>query len=105
MDQKQLNRMVGKVLTIRGATHLCLASGRDTLLLLQLAMRDEVLFRHGDPVQYIVANHPDWHEDQLVWGQGEYYPLLAYRATDDVPASVQALKDAVGQMMETQQKE
>ena len=101
MNQKELNGMVGKVLTIPGAKHLCLASGRDALLLLQLAMRDEPIFKKGDPVQYIVARGPYMYGDTLVWRQGEYFPLLGYRSTNGMPASAQALRDAVERMTET----
>ena len=95
MSRPWLESMAGQVLTVRGAPHLCLAAGEDALLLLQLAMRDEPLFRRGDPVQYIVAHGPYWHGNELVWRQGEYFPLLGYRSTEAMPASAQALADAV----------
>jgi len=95
MNQKELNGMVGKVLTIRGATHLCLAAGRDAILLLQLAMRDEPIFKKGDPVQYIVARGPYLAEEGLVWRAGSYYPLLGYEETNGMPASWQALESAM----------
>ena len=101
MNQKEMDGMVGKTLSIRGTTHLCLASGRDALLLLQLAKRDEALFKKDDPVQYIVAHGPHWDGDDLVWRQGEYFPLLGYRATDAMPVSVRALRDAIERMTET----
>ena len=91
--------LVGQVLTIRGATHLCLAAGEDALLLLQLARCDGALFRRGDPVQYIVAHGPCLHGDELVWRQGAYYPLLGYKETERVLASVWALADAVRSML------
>lgn len=96
MTAHEMQALVGKTLTIRGAHHLCLAASSDSLLLLQLCACDETLFKAGDPVQYIVAKHPEWHQGELVWGSGSYYPPHAYR--DDPAAGApctQALLDAV----------
>ncbi len=94
MEQKTIEALVGKRVHIRGSEHLCVATGRDALLLLQLAGTDETLFKEGDPVQYVVAWHPSFQEDELVWANGSYYPLLAYRDSG-MPPSAQALRDAV----------
>ena len=94
MTQDELNQLVGKKLLIRETPHLCIAAGRDMLLLLQLAGTDETLFKEGDPVQYAVAWHPSFHADELVWANGSYFPLLAYRDSG-MPPSAQALRDAV----------
>lgn len=88
MTVHEMHALVGKTLTIRRAKHLCLAAGSDSLLLLQLCARDEALFRTGDPVQYIVAQYPEWHQGELVWGQGHYYPICSY--TEDGPSSTAA---------------
>ena len=95
MTQQELTALVGKEITIRGDRHLCLAAGSDKLLLLQICEKDEPLIKAGDPVQYIVANHPDWHNGELVWAQGSYYPLFVYRAHSEAGSPcARALLDA-----------
>ena len=94
MTQDELNRLVGKILVIRNTPHLCIATGRDTLLLLQLAENDEPLFKKDDPVQFVVACRPFFQEDELLWANGSYFPLLAYRDSD-LPPAAQALQDAM----------
>ncbi len=94
MSQDEMNLLVGKKLVIRETPHLCIAAGRDALLLLQLAGTDETLFKEGDPFQYVVAWHPSFQKDELVWANGSYFPLLAYRDSG-MPPSAQALRDAV----------
>ena len=55
--------------------YICLAAGEDSLLLLQICTRDEKLLKNGDPVQFVVAWHPDWYCGELTWSNGSYYPL------------------------------
>lgn len=96
MANQELTALVGKELIIRGARHLCLAANDDRLLLLQLCARDEPLLKTGDPVQYIIARHPEWYNGELVWAHGSYFPPCVYR--DDPAAGfpcAQALLDAV----------
>ena len=78
-----------------------MAASEDALLLLQLAGADEgKLFRKGDPVQYIVAHYPEQCGGDLVWGQGEYFPLLRYSHSGAIAlASALALRDAVDAMV------
>lgn len=79
MTSQELNSYVGKTLSIRGSNHLCLAAGHDALLLLQICGHDEPLLKAGEPVQYIVARRPSLYGGTLVWDQGAYFPILAYR--------------------------
>lgn len=94
MDQGTLDSYVGKRFCIRGIDHLCIASGKDALLLLQLAGTSEKLFKEGDPVQYVIAWYPGFDHDLLMWANGSYFPLLAYRDSGISPSG-QALLDAV----------
>ena len=92
MNQSELNALLGKIVFIRGCEHLCCAVGNDGLLLLQYAAKDEPLFRKGEPVQYIVARHPRWGDDTLVWTQGAYFPIVPI--LDGLTASAKAFKAA-----------
>lgn len=95
MNQNEINACVGKTFQIRGAAHLCVASGSNSLLLLQIAASDEPLFKTGDPVQYIIAKYPDFYKGELVWGQGEYYLPDQY---SDNPTAF-ALRDAANKLV------
>ena len=77
MNQQELNTLVGKELMIRKAKYICLAAGEDSLLLLQICTRDEKLLKNGDPVQFVVAWHPDWYCGELTWSNGSYYRSMA----------------------------
>ena len=79
MTQQELNALVGKEFMIRGTRHICLAASAGSLLFLQICARDEPLLKAGDPIQYVVARHPSWHDGELTWDSGSYYPLYAYR--------------------------
>ena len=92
MTRQEINACVGKTFQIRGARHMCIAAGNDALMLLQLCERDEPLFKLGDPVQYVVAKHPEWYNGELIWAQGAYFTLLQYRGSN--ASSVDALLDA-----------
>ena len=94
MTRQEMDAMVGRTVMIRGFPHICLAAGDDALLLLQIAVKDESFIRKGHPIKYIVAHYPEFQEDMLVWGQGEYYDVWAYREIDGMPATAQALRDA-----------
>ena len=92
MNQYELKALLGKIVRIRGCEHLCCAVGNDRLLLLQCAAKDEPLFRKGEPVQYIVARHPRWVDDTLVWAQGAYFPIVPL--FDGLTASAKAFRAA-----------
>mgnify|MGYP000172800029 CR=1 FL=1 len=92
MNQSELNALLGKIVFIRGCEHLCCAVGNDRLLLLQYAAKDEPLFGKGEPVQYIVACHPRWDDDTLVWAQGAYFPIVPL--LDGLTASAKAFRAA-----------
>ena len=94
MTRREMDALVGQTITIRDFPHVCLAVGDDALLLLQIAAKDEPLIRKGQPIKYIVAHYPRFAEGELVWGQGEYYDIWAYRENDGIPATAQALRDA-----------
>ena len=94
MTRPEMDRLVGQTLIIRDFPHICLAAGDDALLLLQIAVRDESFIKKGQPIKYIVAHFPEFQGDKLVWGQGEYYDIWAYREKDGIPATAQALRDA-----------
>ena len=97
MNQSELNALLGKIVFIRGCEHLCCAVGNDSLLLLEYAAKDEPLFGKGEPVQYIVACHPRWDDDTLVWAQGAYFPIVPI--LDGLTASAKALRAAVDSLM------
>ena len=94
MTRQDMDALVGRTIIIRDFPHICLAAGDNALLLLQIAAKDESTFRKGQPVKYIVAHYPEYEGDTLVWGQGEYYDIWAYREKDGIPATAQALHDA-----------
>lgn len=94
MTQQEVNGLIGKNLLIRDVPHLCLAAGQDSILLLQLCEKATSIHAPGDPVQYIVAKNPGWYRNELIWGQGHYYPVCAYQPCGRMPASAQALRDA-----------
>ena len=94
MTRQEMDALVGRTLIIRDFPHICLAAGDDALLLLQIAVKDESFIRKGQPIKYIVAHYPEFQSDMLVWGQGEYYDVWAYRENDGIPATAQALRDA-----------
>ena len=94
MTRQEMDALVGRTLIIREFPHICLAAGDDALLLLQIAVKDESFLKKGDPIKYIVAHYPEFQGDKLVWGQGEYYDIWAYREKDGIPATAQALRDA-----------
>lgn len=94
MTRQALDALVGRTIIIRDFPHICLAAGDDALLLLQIAARDESLLKKRQPVKYIVAHYPEFEGDKLIWGQGEYYDILAYREDDGIPATAKALRDA-----------
>lgn len=98
MTQQEINALVGKTIVIRNTPHLCLCSGDDAILLLQICAKDEPLFKSGDPVQYIVGHYPEWSSGQLVWCHGSYYPIYSYCEQSKLPASAQALQDALGHL-------
>lgn len=75
MTQQELSALVGKEFMIRRARHICLAASAGSLLFLQICARDEPLLKAGDPIQYVVARHPSWHDGELTWDSGSYYPL------------------------------
>ena len=93
MNQSELNALLGKTVLIRGGEHFCCAVGNDSLLLLEYAAKDKPLFRKDEPVQYIVARHPRWVDDTLVWAQGAYFPIVPI--LDGLTASTKALRAAV----------
>lgn len=90
MNQQELNALVGKELMIRKAKYICLAAGEDSLLLLQICTRDEKLLKNGDPVQFVVAWHPDWYCGELTWSNGSYYPALWRRIYVDGAAHLRS---------------
>ena len=94
MNQQELNALVGKELMIRKAKYICLAAGEDSLLLLQICTRDEKLLKNGDPVQFVVAWHPDWYCGELTWSNGSYYPLYGAGYMRTGCASALALLEA-----------
>lgn len=94
MNQQELNALVGKELMIRKAKYICLAAGEDSLLLLQICTRDEKLLKGGDPVQFVVAWHPDWYCGELAWSNGSYYPLYGAGHMRTGCASALALLEA-----------
>ena len=94
LTRQEMDALVGKTLIIRDFPHICLAAGDDALLLLQIAVKDESFIRKGQPIKYIVAHYPEFQGDKLVWGQGEYYDIWAYRENDGIPATAQARRDA-----------
>lgn len=85
MKANELTAMVGETITIRSTRHVCVGAGIDALLLLQFE-------NNGEPLQYIVAHHPCYYENELVWANGEYYPLFNYKGTEEAMSS--ALRDA-----------
>lgn len=78
MNQSEINQLVGKDFFMHNARYICVATGDDALLFLQICAQDEPLHKVGDPVQYIVAHHPYIYEGKLVWGNGEYFPIFQY---------------------------
>ena len=94
LTRQEMDGLVGKTLIIRDFPHICLAAGDDALLLLQIDVKDESFIRKGQPIKYIVAHYPEFQGDKLVWGQGEYYDIWAYRENDGIPATAKALRDA-----------
>lgn len=94
MTRQEMDALVGHTIIIRDFPHICLAAGNDALLLLQIAVKDELIVRKGQPIKYIVAHYPELQGDTLVWGQGEYYDIWAYREDDGIPATAKALRDA-----------
>lgn len=73
--RQEMDALVGRTFIIREFPHICLATGDDALLLLQIAVKDESFIRKGQPIKYIVAHYPEFQDDKLVWGQGEYYDV------------------------------
>ncbi len=99
LTRQEMDALVGKTLIIREFPHICLAAGDDALLLLQIAVKDESFIRKGQPIKYIVAHYPEFQGDKLVWGQGEYYDIWAYRENDSLAGrklSVAMLNDGNG---------
>ena len=94
MTRQEMDTLVGRTIIIRDFPHICLAAGDDALLLLQIAVKDEPFLKKGQPVKYIVAHYPQFLNEELVWGQGEYYDVWAYRKNNGIPATAQALRDA-----------
>lgn len=94
MTRREMDALVGRTVMIRDFPHICLAAGDDALLLLQVAVRDESFIQRGQPIKYIVAHYPEFQDDTLIWGQGEYYDVWAYREVDGVSATAQALRGA-----------
>ena len=83
MNQSEINQLVGKDFFMHNARYICVATGDDALLFLQICAQDEPLHKVGDPVQYIVAHHPYIYEGKLVWGNGDYYPIFQYDKFDN----------------------
>lgn len=85
MDKKEIKALIGTGFPIHGVRHTCVAAEDDALLLLQF---DDA----GAPIQYVTAHHPSWFRGELVWDQGEYFPLFHYDHSATPMAD--ALRDA-----------
>lgn len=85
MGDRDFRALLGTSFPIHGVRHTCVAVDKDVLLLLQ---HDN----NGMPIQYVTAHHPSWYRDELVWAQGDYFPLFSYAESDTPMAD--ALRDA-----------
>ena len=66
LTRQEMDALVGQTLIIRDFPHICLAVGDDALLLLQIAVKDESFIKKGQPIKYIVAHYPRFHEGKLI---------------------------------------
>lgn len=71
MNTLQCSAYIGKTLVIRGVPHLCVAAEKECLMFLQFT-------EEGAPIQYVVAHHPMLYKGEMVWSNGNYFPLLNY---------------------------
>ena len=85
MDKQEMKALIGTSFPIHGVRHTCVAADGNVLILLQYD-KDDV------PVQYVAAHYPSWYEGELVWNQGDYFPLFYYIGSDTPMAD--ALRDA-----------